>query len=82
MTKIFDTEEEVLHAAADNLIEVANRSILHHGTFSLALSGGSTPKSLFHLLSSVHKETIDWSRVFFSLVMKGGYRSLMKRAIF
>jgi len=33
--------------------------------YSIALSGGSTPKGIFKLIAEKHKETINWSRVAF-----------------
>jgi 6-phosphogluconolactonase len=39
-------------AAAEKIIEIANASIPQRGTFSIALSGGSTPKTLFQLLAT------------------------------
>jgi len=41
---IFNTEEEVLNALAAYFIKVAQDSIAAKGKFSVALSGGSSPK--------------------------------------
>ena len=43
-----------------HFIKLANDAIEHHGFFSVALSGGSTPKALYEGLVS---QEIDWSRV-------------------
>ena len=48
---------------ADWLIEYANRTIEKNGGFSVALSGGSTPKKLHVLLAGdSYKTRTDWSK--------------------
>ena len=61
---IFDGAEEVARAAAARFVELARGSIEAGGLFSVALSGGSTPKRTFQLLASdEYREQIDWTRV-------------------
>src|SRR4051812_10708807 len=56
--------EELSSAAADLFSQIANDSISRKGFFSVALSGGSTPRSLYSLLASDRfRDTIDWSKV-------------------
>jgi len=63
---IFNTEEEVLNALAAYFIKVAQDSIAAKGKFSVALSGGSSPKKLYQLLASpVYSGEIDWEKVYF-----------------
>ena len=63
---IFNTEEEVLNALAAYFIKVAQDSIAAKGKFSVALSGGSSPKKLYQLLaSSAYSGEIDWEKVYF-----------------
>ncbi|MEO6334304.1 MAG: 6-phosphogluconolactonase [Pyrinomonadaceae bacterium] len=58
--------DELNRAAADLFIEIARRSIDDHQNFSVALSGGSTPRSLYCLLSSDnYRSAIDWKQVTF-----------------
>ncbi|MEM9260292.1 MAG: 6-phosphogluconolactonase [Bacteroidota bacterium] len=45
---------------ADFLVDQLNQRT---GPFTLALSGGSTPKLLFKLLANDYREDIDWSRL-------------------
>ncbi|MBA3872936.1 MAG: 6-phosphogluconolactonase [Anaerolineae bacterium] len=54
--------------AADTIQNLANTSISQAGRFSIALSGGSTPKTLFQLLAAEYKQKIDWknTQVFWS----------------
>src|SRR5438045_2111293 len=58
--------EELSKAAVDHFVQIANRSIIAHGSFSVALAGGSTPNYLYSLLASdSHRLKLDWSRVEF-----------------
>ncbi|MEP6984061.1 MAG: 6-phosphogluconolactonase [Chloroflexota bacterium] len=54
--------------AADTIQNLANTSISQAGRFSIALSGGSTPKTLFQQLAADYKQKIDWNntQVFWS----------------
>ncbi len=50
--------------AAQFIVRLANESIVTHGRFSIALSGGSTPRVLYGLLGSEpYRDQIDWSKV-------------------
>src|SRR4051812_9592978 len=49
--------------AADTIQELAHTAIGQTGRFSIALSGGSTPKALFQLLVSDYQDKIDWKNV-------------------
>ncbi|MEP6705205.1 MAG: 6-phosphogluconolactonase [Acidobacteriota bacterium] len=58
--------DELSRAAADLFIEIALRPIDEHQNFSVALSGGSTPRSLYSLLSSgSYRSSLDWKQVTF-----------------
>ena len=58
--------DELSKAALDQFVQIANASIVAHGTFSLSLAGGSTPQHLYALLASDnHRLKLDWSRVEF-----------------
>lgn len=48
--------------AADTIQTIAKKAIDETGRFNIALSGGSTPKTLFELLASEYKDQIDWSK--------------------
>jgi len=57
---------ELSNRAADELVEISKESIANSGRFTVVLSGGSTPKSLFRLLSSeAYENRVDWSKTFF-----------------
>lgn len=66
MIKIFPNIEELNNFAAEKFVEIAHEAIENRGKFTISLAGGSTPKSLYRLLSSEKfKDKIEWSKVFF-----------------
>jgi 6-phosphogluconolactonase len=66
MIKIFDDAEQLNRFAAEKFVEIADEAIKNRGQFTVALAGGSTPKSFYQLLGSEElKNKIDWSKVYF-----------------
>jgi len=64
--KFFDSLEELNTFAAGKIVEIADASIISRGIFTIALAGGSTPKSLYQLLAAdEYKNKVEWSKVFF-----------------
>jgi 6-phosphogluconolactonase len=63
--RVLTTPQELFAAAADEVIRTANEAVTERGRFTIALSGGSTPKSLFHLLATNARTTLPWDRMFF-----------------
>ena len=63
--RILTTPQELFEAAADEILHVANEAITARGRFAIALSGGSTPKSLYNLLATNARTTLPWDRTFF-----------------
>ena len=55
----------MFEAAAGEVIRCAIEAVDQRGRFTIALSGGSTPKSLFNLLASNAKTVLPWDRMFF-----------------
>lgn len=49
--RVFDTAEAVARAAAERIAELARESIEARGSFTVALSGGSTPRRVYELLA-------------------------------
>ena len=63
---ISNTIDEVLSSLAEYFIHAANQSIAEQGSFTVALSGGTSPKRFYSLLSSSpYKERIDWGKLYF-----------------
>jgi 6-phosphogluconolactonase len=62
--KIFGSPERVSVELAKYLIKKIDEKIVKGGRFSIALSGGNTPKLFYHTLSrSPFKEEISWEKV-------------------
>ena len=60
----FADAEAVSQAAARAFVRCAIEAITDRGRFTVALSGGSTPRRLFQLLADPpYRETLDWSKV-------------------
>lgn len=56
--------KDSLAFCAEHFLGTANEAIEQRGVFSVALSGGSTPKALYQLLSSKeYRSRVDWSKV-------------------
>jgi len=62
---IFNTENEVLAALAAHFVKIADEAIAANGKFSVALSGGSSPKKLYELLASAYHDKVKWDQVYF-----------------
>lgn len=58
---------ELSRETAEFFVTTASDAIDRNGQFTVSLSGGSTPKALYRLLSSEYGDSIDWSRVSFFL---------------
>jgi 6-phosphogluconolactonase len=66
--KIFPDIEELNRFAAEKFIRIGNEAIKDHAVCFVALAGGSTPKSLYQLLTTEpFKNRIDWQKVYFFL---------------
>jgi 6-phosphogluconolactonase len=59
------TPQDLFQAAAEEVIRVAKDAIAQRGRFTLALSGGSTPKSLYTLIAANASSSLPWDRIFF-----------------
>lgn len=63
---IFDSVDEVLHQLADFFVAQAHEAIAARSRFTVALSGGSSPKKLYELLASAaYREQVPWAQVLF-----------------
>jgi 6-phosphogluconolactonase len=64
MIEIFPTPEKLADAVARHIVQRARRGILSRGRFTLALSGGSTPRAAYARLARKDLASrIDWERV-------------------
>ena len=57
--------QELFAVAAEEVVHDANESVEQRGRFTIALSGGSTPKSLFNLLATNARNSFPWEKTLF-----------------
>jgi 6-phosphogluconolactonase len=63
--KIFESVDALNEAAANMIVEIAKKAIDARGRFTVALSGGNTPKQLYTLLSTPqYSAQINWQKTF------------------
>jgi 6-phosphogluconolactonase len=63
--RVLTTPQELFAAAAEEVVHAANEAVAQRGRFTIALSGGSTPKSMFNLLATNARTSLPWDRMFF-----------------
>jgi len=59
------TPQELFEAVAEEVVRAANQAVAQRGRFTLALSGGSTPKNLYTLLATNARTSLPWDRTYF-----------------
>jgi 6-phosphogluconolactonase len=60
---IFPDGEQLSHASVRYIVQMANEAFAAHGRFTIALSGGSTPKGAYSLLAfEPYRNQIDWTK--------------------
>lgn len=63
--QIFADQQATVIAAADHIRDLAMNAIESNDRFTIALSGGSTPKALYKLLATKpYTDQIDWQNVY------------------
>jgi len=60
----FDGMEKAIAFSVEHFVKAACEAIAARNVFTVALSGGSTPKAIFQLLTSpLFRDRIDWNKV-------------------
>jgi 6-phosphogluconolactonase len=59
------TPQDLFRAAADEVIRAATDAVAQRGRFTIALSGGSTPRNLYTLIAANASASLPWDRMFF-----------------
>ena len=54
----FQSQESLNHATVTRILQAADEAIAKHGSFSVVLAGGSTPKAIYAMLA---KQNADWA---------------------
>lgn len=63
---VYDDLQSLSEAAAEQFVRIGNQVLQERDRFAVALSGGSTPKRLFQLLTKPpYRDKLDWSKVVF-----------------
>ncbi|WGQ09343.1 6-phosphogluconolactonase [Pedobacter gandavensis] len=62
---IYKTQEELQQDLVDYIVAIANKAIEEQGYFNFVLTGGNSPKELYHSLATTYKDKIDWTKVYF-----------------
>jgi 6-phosphogluconolactonase len=57
---LFESQHAINQAALQAILDAASRAIANHGSFSIVLAGGSTPKSIYALLAKQHADWANW----------------------
>lgn len=68
MIQIFSDSKNLARGAAEYLLARSGEAVAQKGFFTVALSGGSTPKILYELLADAHEPfhaQVPWSRTHF-----------------
>lgn len=61
---VYPDTDTLSRDAAQYIVRLANESIVSHGRFTIALSGGTTPKKLYGMLGDEpYRSQIDWALV-------------------
>jgi 6-phosphogluconolactonase len=63
--RIFPNPQALFEAAAQDFVKQAKAAVQSHGRFTVALSGGSTPRGLFQVLSTKDHDLLPWDQMFF-----------------
>jgi len=64
-TVTYNTAGLLFKAAADLIIQLYEQAVADKGSFTIALSGGNTPKKLYELLATpVYAKKINWKNIY------------------
>lgn len=62
---VYSASVELFRAAAEQFVKLAEGAVRAKGSFTVALSGGSTPKGVHSLLASDFASAVAWKKVYF-----------------
>ena len=61
--RVFADVDELTLRAAEAAVRTINESVQRNDSFSIALSGGNTPRTLYRLFSTRFRDQIPWTKV-------------------
>src|SRR5580698_925913 len=59
------TPQDLFQAAAEEVLRAATDAVAQRGRFTIALSGGSTPRNLYTLIAANASASLPWAQMFF-----------------
>jgi 6-phosphogluconolactonase len=59
------TPQDLFQAAAEEVLRAASEAVAQRGRFTIALSGGSTPRNLYTLIAANASANLPWAQMFF-----------------
>lgn len=62
---VYKESNEAIEALAELFIQSGKLAIAKSDKYTVALSGGSSPKKLYELLASKYRNDLDWKKVYF-----------------
>jgi 6-phosphogluconolactonase len=65
MIRIFGSPNDLARATAQHFVVRSVEAVAQRGLFTVALSGGSTPKSLYQILANQFRDQIPWLQTHF-----------------
>ena len=63
--RVLGSPQELFHASAEKFCAVGSDAIAKHGRYTVALSGGSTPRGMHQELATKFASALPWDKVFF-----------------
>ncbi|HEX5873408.1 MAG TPA: 6-phosphogluconolactonase [Pyrinomonadaceae bacterium] len=63
--RVLNSKEDLARAAAEHFVSKSSEAVAQKGSFTVALSGGSTPKALYELLVDQFFDQIPWANIHF-----------------
>jgi 6-phosphogluconolactonase len=60
---IYKNERETCYAFAEWLADLVKETLTRQGSFTIALSGGDTPKLVYKILATDYATKIDWDKI-------------------
>jgi len=63
--RVLNSPAELFRAAAEEFSKRAEAAVQHHGNFTVALSGGSTPRGLNEVLAGSDFASLPWDKILF-----------------
>ncbi|MDH3215311.1 MAG: 6-phosphogluconolactonase [Candidatus Krumholzibacteria bacterium] len=61
--RVYPDRESLSRAGAEGFVYFSNKALKHKDSFTVALSGGSTPRLLYEILASDYIDRVQWEKI-------------------